>query len=448
MELQQLFQRHQLNLDELDPYVSQFELVYLRNGEVVYREGDASQFFYFLGTGQVVLAKKNRRGQEKPIQRLNGGEYFGDVEILQNTTRIVSVRAVEDTSLYRMSGDLFFTLLHECPSFRLFIEKVVQFRLLKRVSLFKDSDDSVIRIIQQLLLKKEYKEGDIIFIENDVPQGLYIVTEGLVCIDRKNNIGQKDTLEIVRGGDSFNELALMSSQKQTVSATSIKDTTVLLLPRGRFQQLLEERIDLVSTLLVGLNLRLRKIVSKMEKVNSSSLFHGMTIISRSDRCLSCRTCELACALANSKSSNLFLAVGETPSPIRRIHVRKVINGSAETLIRPEHCMHCRDAPCLDNCRRGAIRRDPVSHFIEIKVDICIGCGRCAKACPYEVITITQSEGKKRMALKCNYCSEHRSGPACVRSCPTNALVIALPTMIDQDNLGDGEDSIQFVWQKE
>ena len=53
---------------------------------------------------------------------------------------------------------------------------------------------------------------------------------------------------------------------------------------------------------------------------------------------------------------------------------------------------------------------------------CSACGACARACPYGVPSFGQ-DGKMR---KCDACIERqRAGmlPACVKVCPTGALVL-------------------------
>jgi carbon-monoxide dehydrogenase iron sulfur subunit len=173
--------------------------------------------------------------------------------------------------------------------------------------------------------------------------------------------------------------------------------------------------------------RLRQKDAEVALEKGTSFFKGMTIIARADRCVSCRACEIACAVSKSRTRTLHQAVGESPLPVRRIHVRRTEHG-AQPMVRPEHCQHCRDAPCLTSCKPGAITRDALTGTIVISEPKCKGCGLCAKACPFGVITLIRSEGKRRMALKCTHCAEHREGPACVRSCPTKALVISLAAM--------------------
>jgi Fe-S-cluster-containing hydrogenase component 2 len=98
-------------------------------------------------------------------------------------------------------------------------------------------------------------------------------------------------------------------------------------------------------------------------------------------------------------------------------------------------MHCRTAACLARCKFDAIRRDATTGTIAIDEERCRGCALCVKACPFNVITLIRTARKKRVALKCTHCVEHPDGPACVRSCPTNALVISLPASPGAEALG-------------
>lgn len=62
-----------------------------------------------------------------------------------------------------------------------------------------------------------------------------------------------------------------------------------------------------------------------------------------------------------------------------------------------------------------MKRDPKTRAVVVDEERCTGCGFCAAACPWGVITLDPVTGK---ALKCDLCG---GDPACVKECPENAL---------------------------
>lgn len=99
------------------------------------------------------------------------------------------------------------------------------------------------------------------------------------------------------------------------------------------------------------------------------------------------------------------------------------------------CMHCSDPVCMIGCPTGAIARDRATGVVEIHESICVGCGMCAAACPYDTIQMVEvvdRQGRQyrdersgkpiTKATKCDMCSGSPSGPACVAACPHDALV--------------------------
>lgn len=136
---------------------------------------------------------------------------------------------------------------------------------------------------------------------------------------------------------------------------------------------------------------------------------------RLDRCLGCRSCELACAVEHSRSKNLTAALQERPVPRKRLFVERV-----EQQNIPMLCRHCEEAPCAQACGTGALRQDPITRTVTHDPGRCIGCWMCTMVCPYGVIGRRQEE---RIALKCDRCPE-REIPACVEACPVRALVYA------------------------
>jgi formate dehydrogenase iron-sulfur subunit len=97
-------------------------------------------------------------------------------------------------------------------------------------------------------------------------------------------------------------------------------------------------------------------------------------------------------------------------------------GNLEWLIRKDGCMHCaepvawRPAPAP-----GAIIKH-ANGIVDFNQDHCIGCGYCITGCPFNIPRISQKDHK---AYKCTLCSDRVAvglEPACVKTCPTGAIV--------------------------
>ena len=136
-----------------------------------------------------------------------------------------------------------------------------------------------------------------------------------------------------------------------------------------------------------------------------------------DRCMACKNCELACAIAHSESKELYAAILSGEKPGHRISVeaygRKAV---------PVNCNHCEEAACVMACPTGAVHRERPGEPVIVDNERCIGCRMCVMACPFGVITVSP-DGKG--VLKCDLCMERLAEgkePACVEACPTSALV--------------------------
>jgi carbon-monoxide dehydrogenase iron sulfur subunit len=135
-----------------------------------------------------------------------------------------------------------------------------------------------------------------------------------------------------------------------------------------------------------------------------------------EKCLACKSCEIACALAHSRSGVLEQAVAESPKPQRMVTVEL-----AGEFAVPIQCRHCEAAPCIEICPTGAIQRFDEQAPVIVDADLCIGCKLCMLICPFGVLQIG-AEG--RAVIKCDMCYERlKEGklPECVEACPTGAL---------------------------
>lgn len=84
------------------------------------------------------------------------------------------------------------------------------------------------------------------------------------------------------------------------------------------------------------------------------------------------------------------------------------------------CNHCSEPVCVKACPTGAMHKRK-DGFVHVAKDLCIGCGSCAKACPYDA---PQLDPVKKVMVKCDGCYERVAEgkqPLCVSGCTQRAL---------------------------
>jgi len=146
------------------------------------------------------------------------------------------------------------------------------------------------------------------------------------------------------------------------------------------------------------------------------------IVADPTRCLACRGCEIACALAHAGTEDLVVAIYERAA-MPRIYIE-----SAGKLAVPLGCRHCDDAPCVTVCPTGAVSRRSDLEPVLVDQGKCIGCAFCVEACPFGVIRVVPrgpSESGKAV-IKCDLCVDRQAKglePACVEACPVDALAL-------------------------
>lgn len=121
-----------------------------------------------------------------------------------------------------------------------------------------------------------------------------------------------------------------------------------------------------------------------------------------EKCLNCRSCELACSFNRTGEFN------------PREAAVTVLSYEEAAIAIPIMCMQCEDAACMKVCPVGAIYRDENGAVIP-DPNKCIGCKMCVSACSLGNITFSDVQ---RKIVKCNLCG---GDPKCAKICPTGAI---------------------------
>ena len=148
------------------------------------------------------------------------------------------------------------------------------------------------------------------------------------------------------------------------------------------------------------------------------------------KCIGCKACQSACMEWNDLRDAVGTNTGSYNNPpdldaqswtvMRFFEVEP--DGKLEWLIRKDGCMHCADPGCLKACPSPGAIVQYSNGIVDFQEENCIGCGYCITGCPFNVPRISKKDNK---AYKCTLCSDRVAvglEPACVKTCPTGAIV--------------------------
>jgi CRP-like cAMP-binding protein len=85
-------------------------LLKLKAGTVIFEEGAPGDEMFVVQSGTVEITKK-RKGVEKSLAKLEKGDFFGEMSILENVPRTAKASAVTDVELVRIDQSTFDEML-------------------------------------------------------------------------------------------------------------------------------------------------------------------------------------------------------------------------------------------------------------------------------------------------------------------------------------------------
>ena len=149
------------------------------------------------------------------------------------------------------------------------------------------------------------------------------------------------------------------------------------------------------------------------------------------KCIGCKACQVACMEWNDLRDDVGTNFGSYQNPadlsdrtwtLMRFTEYENPKRDLEWLIRKDGCMHCADPGCLKACPAPGAIVQYANGIVDFQEENCIGCGNCVTGCPFDIPRVSKRDHK---AYKCTLCSDRVAvgmEPACIKACPTGALV--------------------------
>lgn len=131
------------------------------------------------------------------------------------------------------------------------------------------------------------------------------------------------------------------------------------------------------------------------------------------RCIGCRTCQVAC-----KDRRDLQSAGPRPRRVDSFECGTYPDVSLFHLALS--CNHCDEPACVAGCPTAALHKAD-DGTVQYDADRCVVCRNCMTVCPYGA---PQHDEDANLIAKCDACKALRDAgrnPVCVDACPMRAI---------------------------
>lgn len=136
--------------------------------------------------------------------------------------------------------------------------------LLRANALFRDLPRDTLAFIARLGYTRPMRQGEILYLQGDAGDGLFLILSGEVRISATGAEGQELHLNTLTAGDVMGEIALIDGGRRTATATAIRTGTLFCIDRADFLELVARQPEITWQILQLLCQRVRWTSSLLE----------------------------------------------------------------------------------------------------------------------------------------------------------------------------------------
>ena len=111
---------------------------------------------------------------------------------------------------------------------------------LRNVPIFNELSDQELEKIAGLGVRKKYKKGSIILLEEETGAALFVIITGKVKIVRMDDDGREVILSILGASDFFGEMAILDGLTRSASVVATSKSELFMIHRRDFLKLLSD----------------------------------------------------------------------------------------------------------------------------------------------------------------------------------------------------------------
>ncbi len=129
---------------------------------------------------------------------------------------------------------------------------------LKHIQLFKELNDIQLDAVCNKVTIKNYPANNLLFSENNIRENLFLIYDGEVELFKRTPYGKEKRLSVFSKYDFLGEGALMDDSPHSTSARATKDSSIFILTRDSFKELMKEQNETALSILSSVG----KVISR------------------------------------------------------------------------------------------------------------------------------------------------------------------------------------------
>lgn len=216
-------------------------------GTPIVREGDDADAFYVIVSGRARVVKSGDNGEEVSLHVLHPGDSFGEMALLEQGKRTVTVRANSDVEALKLEKAIFRALVRSQPELARYFDKQSKRRAVHNflrvetafANLPAEALDALVDNLDRVLVT-----AGALVVEEGAPLGpMFIVEEGRLrtFVTRGDH---RSYVAYLRRGDFFGERSMIRGAPRAASVEAVSPCTLLRLAPERYRELAAAHPDL------------------------------------------------------------------------------------------------------------------------------------------------------------------------------------------------------------
>lgn len=138
---------------------------------------------------------------------------------------------------------------------------------IRKVPFFSEIESNELAKVVRVGVRKKYKKGSIILLEEETGAALFVIISGKVKIVRSDDDGREVILSILGENDFFGEMSILDGLARSASVVAITKAELFMIHRRDFLNLMQDYPPVAISLLKDLSMRLRKADSQIKSLS-------------------------------------------------------------------------------------------------------------------------------------------------------------------------------------